>query len=343
MESATAETPRRRRYRAHERVAASADRPQREDGWVALSRPSFAALIDQWSVQPVALVAAIAVTGWYLYAARRQVGWPARRTVAFLIGIALLAWTTCGFPQVYARSLYSVWTAQTLALLLAVPVVLLAGRPLELAQRTPGPRAVVEPVLRSRPAQALRNPLVGPMAVLVLSVVLFFGPLPGWDAAMPPLGWVLQVVLVAVGVLIALPLVGGANQAGSLVVGLALAVGMVELILDAIPGIVLRLETHTATTYFADRLAHPWSPSALHDQQLAGAILWCVAELIDLPFLVLVFTCWVRADRAEAARVDAVLDAERAARTALGETDGPGQTDAPWWTTDPALRDRFRE
>lgn len=309
---------------------------------MALSRPSFAALIDQWSMQPVAVAAAIAVTGWYLYAARRQAGWPARRTVAFLIGIALLAWTTCGFPQVYARSLYSVWTAQTLALLLAIPVVLLAGRPFDLAQRTPGPRAVVEPILRSPPAQMLRNPLVGPLAVLVLSVVLFFGPLPGWAAAVAPFGWVLQVVLVAVGALIALPLIGGAGQVGSLVVGLALAVGMVELILDAIPGIVLRLQTHTATSYFADRLRHPWSPSALHDQQLAGAILWCVAEMIDIPFLVLVFIGWVRADRAEAAQVDAVLDAERAARVALGESDGPGQTDAPWWITDPALRDRFR-
>src|SRR5262249_38507004 len=193
----------------------------------------------------------------------------------------------------------------------------------------------------SRPAQALLNPLVGPLLVLVLSVVLFFGPLPGWDSAVPPLGWVLQVLLVVVGALIALPLVGGSNAVGSLAVGLALAVGMVELIIDAVPGIVLRLQTHTATGYFTDRLTHRWSPSALHDQQLAGAILWGVAEMIDIPFLALMFLSWVRADRNEAAQVDAVLEAERAARAALGEIDGPGQTDSPWWLTDPALRDRL--
>ena len=307
-----------------------------------LPRPSMAALLDQWSVQPVALAAAVAATSWYVCAARRQGEWPVRRTVAFAIGIALLVWTTCGFPQAYSGSLYWVWTAQTLALLLAIPVVLMAGRPLDLAQGSPGPRAVAERVLRSRPGRALRNPLVGPLLVLLLSVVLFFGPLPGWDSAVPPLGWVVQVVLVVVGALIALPLIGGSSAAGSLVVGLALAVGMVELILDAIPGMVLRLQTHPATSYFTDRLTHRWSPSALHDQQLAGAILWGVAEMIDIPFLALVFLAWVRADRSEAAQVDAVLDAERAARVALGETDGPGQTDSPWWLTDPALRDRFR-
>ena len=79
----------------------------------ALSRPSVAALLDPWSVQPVALAIAVALSGWYLYAARRRPGWPARRTVAFLFGIALLAWTTCGFLQAYARSLYWVWTTQT--------------------------------------------------------------------------------------------------------------------------------------------------------------------------------------------------------------------------------------
>jgi cytochrome c oxidase assembly factor CtaG len=264
------------------------------------------------------------------------------RTGAFLIGIALLVWATCGFPQVYARSLYWVWTTQTLALLLAIPVVLMAGRPLELAQRSPNPHTLAERTMRSRPAQALRNPLVGPMAVVVLTVVLFFGPLPGWAAALPPLGWMLQLVLVAVGALIVLPLVSGAEVGASLMVGVALAVGVVELVLDAIPGIVLRLETHTATSYFTHRLAHPWSPSALHDQQLAGAILWCVAELIDLPFLALVFLLWVHADRAEAAQVDAVLDAERAGRAALSETASPAETDAPWWLSDPALRNRFR-
>jgi len=305
----------------------------------ALPRPTLAALTDQWSLQPLALAAAVLLAGWYVRGAHRQAGWPARRTVAFLAGTVALAWTTGAFPGAYAPSLYWVWTAQTLGLLLIVPLLLVAGRPLELM-----PPPVAGRILRSPPMQALSSPLVGPGLLLVLSAALFFGPIPGWAIDVPALGWLLQLVLVGIGAVIALPLVGGDGPGGSLAVGLAAMVGLVELILDAIPGVVLRLQTHTVTAFFDHRTSHSWSPRPVHDQQLAGAILWCVAEIIDLPFLVLAFRRWVRADNAEAARIDTVLDAERTARNAQPDADAAlAERDAPWWLTDPTMRDRFRQ
>jgi putative copper resistance protein D len=113
-------------------------------------------------------------------------------------------------------------------------------------------------------------------------------------------------------------------------VGAALAVGVVELLLDAVPGIVLRLETHLTVPWFGvDRPA--WAPGWLADQQSAGGVLWTVAEVLDLPFLVLTVLQWIRVERVEAQRVDAELDAAGAAGSAV-----------PWWTADPALRDRYR-
>ena len=120
-------------------------------------------------------------------------------------------------------------------------------------------------------------------------------------------------------------------------VGLALAIGVFELILDAVPGIVLRLNTHVATTYFDVRTHTSWAPDALHDQQIAGALLWTVAEVIDLPFLVLIYRQWLRADERDAARIDTVLDAERIARGG----DDAEPTDTPWWLTDPTMQDRL--
>ncbi len=116
-----------------------------------------------------------------------------------------------------------------------------------------------------------------------------------------------------------------------------LAIGSFELVLDAVPGIALRLHRSLSTSYFDARAVHPWTPGALHDQQTAGAILWCVAELLDLPFLVLVFRQWIRADARDAAQVDAVLEAERVARSSSAE-----ERDTPWWLTDPSARDRLR-
>jgi cytochrome c oxidase assembly factor CtaG len=313
----------------------------------ALPSPGLAGLATQWSVQPFAILAAVLAAAWYLRSVRRLAGageaWPVRRSVLFAVGLALFLWTTCGFLQAYASSLYWVWTTQTLTLFLLVPFILLSGQPLQLARKHSGRDGAVDRFLRSRVGRLLSNPLVGPALVPLLSGVLFFGPLPAWAIAAPPVGWALQVVLVAVGGLILLPLIGLDDDPSSLAVGLTLAIGSFELVLDAIPGIALRMHAGLVTSYFDYRSAHSWAPGPLHDQQIAGAILWCVSEIIDLPFLLIVYRRWLRADARDAAAIDAVLDAERIARTGLPDADAnPNQADAPWWLTDPTMQHRLR-
>jgi putative membrane protein len=313
----------------------------------ALPSPTISALATQWTMQPLALVAAIAAAAWYAGSVRRLVGaggnWPIRRSVLFGAGLALLVWASCGFLQSYASSLYWVWTTQTLALFLVVPGVILLGQPIQLARHQSGRAGAVERFLRSRPGRILGNPLVGPALVPLLSVVLFFGPVPGWAVAAPAFGWILHLVLVGVGGLILLPLFGLDRDPSSLAVGLTLAIGSFELVLDAIPGIALRLHTSLVTSYFDHRTARSWAPSAIHDQHVAGAILWCISEVIDLPFMLIVYRRWLRADARDAAVIDAVLDAERIARSGLDETgEAASRADAPWWLTDPAMQHRLR-
>ena len=108
--------------------------------------------------------------------------------------------------------------------------------------------------------------------------------------------------MLALGALVVLPLVGAGRPRTSLAVGLSLAIGSLELVLDALPGIALRLHRTLVTSYFDVRAVHSWTPDALRDQQIAGAVLWCVAELLDLPFLILVYRQWLRADANDAAR-----------------------------------------
>jgi putative membrane protein len=295
--------------------------------------PSLSALLTQWTWQPLAIAAVALLAGWYIRAVRRVPGWPVGRSVTFAFGLLLVVWTTCGFPGAYVGSLFWVWTAQQLGLLLVVPFVVLAGGPLRLVR----PTSVAARMLNSRSARVLSNPLIGPAVVPLLAVVLFFGPAPRWAIDIPVVGWIEQLLVLAIGALIALPLVGTDELPSSLRVGLALAIGSFELVLDAVPGIALRLHRSLTTSYFDARSVHPWTPAALHDQQTGGAILWCVAELLDLPFLVLVFRQWIRADARDAAQVDAVLEAERVARSSTDE-----ERDTPWWVSDPSMRDRLR-
>jgi putative membrane protein len=313
----------------------------------ALPSPAVAGLATQWALQPLAILAAVLAAAWYLRSVRRLTraggAWPVRRSALFAVGLALFVWTACGFLDSYAASLYWVWTTQTLTLFLLVPFVLLSGQPLQLARKHSGHDGAVDRFLRSRVGRLLSNPLVGPALVPLLSGVLFFGPLPGWAIAAPAFGWALQIVLVAVGGLILLPLIGLDDEPSSLAVGLTLAIGSFELVLDAIPGIALRMHSGLVTSYFDHRAAHSWAPSALHDQQIAGSILWCVSEIIDLPFMLIVYRRWLRADAREAAAIDAVLDAERIARVGLPDADGTvDQADAPWWLTDPTMQHRLR-
>jgi cytochrome c oxidase assembly factor CtaG len=311
---------------------------------VALDRPSGSALLTQWTPQPVAIaLAALLALGYARSLRRHDGGWPRGRVVVFALGLLVLVWTSCGFPQVYADDLYWVWTTQTLVLWLAVPVLLLSGHPVQLARATSRGRRL-DAVLASRPVRVLGNPLIGPALVPLLSFGLFFGPLPGWTIEHTAVGWLVQLALLAIGAVMVLPLVGLDEEASSLAVGLSLAIGSFELVLDALPGVILRLRTGLVTSWFDVRSVHRWSPDPLRDQRVAGAILWCVAELIDLPFLLLVFRRWLRADARDAARVDAVLEAERAARRGFtgGPADDPeAERDAPWWLSDPAMRHRL--
>lgn len=322
----------------------------------ALPAPSAATLFTQWTVEPLAIALAIAAAFCYLRAVRRARAagrtWSDGRTAVFLLGIALLIWTTCGFLGAYADSLYWAWTARVLAIWLVIPAVLLAGRPLHLVGLV-SRDGLGRRLLRTPPARILGHPFIAPGIVPVLSAVLFFGPVAGWALQAPVFGWVLDLALLTLGTVALVPMLGPDDRTGGLAAGAALAVGVLELILDAIPGIALRLQTHLVTSYFSYVQVHSWSPEHLRDQQLAGATLWVVAEVLDLPFLILAFNRWFRADARDAAEIDAVLEAQRAARAALtgsgaaastsgvGHTDGVGEADAPWWLTDSEMQRRL--
>lgn len=153
-------------------------------------------------------------------------------------------------------------------------------------------------------------------------------------------GAAVHLLLLGAGILIAIPLVDSADHRTSLAVGLSLAVGFVELILDAFPGIALRFQTHMTVVHFAlDRPA--FAPVPIDDQHTAGAILWVVAEVLDLPFLILAATRWIKADAREAAILDAELDA-RQHWAADGASMAEISLDRPWWLDDPNLQQRFQ-
>jgi putative membrane protein len=304
-----------------------------------------------WDGPTVALAVALATGyGWGIARVRsRGLRWAVRRAAAWLAGIASLLLITLGGLGAHAHTLLWVYTVQVLVLLLGTPVLLAYGRPLALAADAL-PERVAARVLNARAGLTLRlasNPAVGPLVVPVVLAVIFFSPVLTVTLEHSWAYYLLQFALVGIGLVIAIGLVGdGAERDSSFALAAAVAIAFIELLFDAIPGIVLRLRTHLVATAYWTRVHHSGRLIALTDQQHAGAALWFIAEFADLPFLLIVIRRWIRVDQLDAVRIDRELDASAtrgaiapgaaAGATGGGQGENVPEFTTPWWETDPS-------
>ncbi len=281
----------------------------------AMAPLSVASAAATWTFNPTATLIAAGVTIAYLAGVCRAPAWPWSRTLCFLVGgVGSLLLLTTSWVGVYAHRLFWVYTLQVTMLLVVTPMLLALGRPLTLARQV---LPASSRFLDSSGFRLLSSPVIGPLLVPVtLGLVFFTAVLPVTARSSGALQ-ILQAALVFLGFLFALPLAGENEHLGSFSLAVAMFIGSIELLADAVPGIVVRLRTH---------LLAPGVFNSLGDQQHGGAILWFLAEVIDLPFLGFLFVRWIRADRAEGARIDEELDAQ----AALASVDDE-PWEKPWW------------
>ncbi|NEM89964.1 cytochrome c oxidase assembly protein [Galbitalea soli] len=284
--------------------------------------PPFPVLLGSWRLDPVALTLAAVATGLYLWGVARVrargLSWPPARTAAFLgLGIGSYLVVCLGFLGAFSTELRFAFSTRTALLLFVVPALLALGRPLTLARRAldEPARARVERLMDSRFLRVLGSAMVSPIvAVLVFSV--FLTPLAGILRATAVGQGVVTALVPALGLVLVIPLIEAGGSRTGFFVTVEFLLAFVELVMDAIPGIVIRLSggildgVHTAVGSGA-----AWFPSPLRDQQLSGDLLWFIAEIADIPVLVLLFVRWARVDRGEARGFDQLSDEEMAELT----------------------------
>ena len=337
--------------------------------------------LTEWTLDPWALAFVLLLGGLYLAGVRRvrhepaarhapdaRLGpdapgarrtspagsWPTGRVVAFCglgLGFAVLA--TMSFVGVYQPVLFYVRSAQTILLLLVVPLFLALGRPLTLAiAALAGLRPRLQAAIRSRVAVVLTFPAVSTLVLIVVPFVIYFSP---WYAA--GFGSTLVRELTYLALLVpgfvffwTLLRVDPVPKAYPYLV--ALWITGAEVVGDAILGLAVIADQSLIAGAYYHALARPWGPSIASDQVLGGGVLWVLGDLVGLPFLAAQLIQMIREDEAEAAVIDAELDAIQAAQAAApggaldapraGAGGGAAGPDRPWWESDPRFANRFQ-
>jgi cytochrome c oxidase assembly factor CtaG len=238
----------------------------------------------QWATGwDIAILTACAA---YLLAVRRAPGWPASRTIAFLVGLAVLAITLNSGIAVYAHPLFWVHMVEHLLLIMVVPVLLTAGRPLRLA----GPR--LRPMLRSRPFAAAT---CAPVGFVVYTAVIAGTHLTSFMQLMLTHPWAHQlenVLYLAGGLLFFLPLIGHEPLRWTLPYPLRIAVLFLAMTVDTFVGLALMLTTNEPWPGYT-AMHRAWEPTPLQDLHAGGAIMWAGGDALMFILILITALAWM--------------------------------------------------
>lgn len=273
-------------------------------------------LLTTWHAAPVPLGVLLVASALYVVGVvrvrRSGEAWPVLRTVGFFgLGLVPYAVIELGFLGTYSSELRWAFSTRVALLIFAVPAGVAAGRPLELYSRATGVRgrARLDRLLATRFVRITGNAMV---ATVVIAAVfcLFLTPVAGILRVNPVIEASLGVVVPLVGLAMVLPMMAlGAVHTGTFI-AIEFLLAFVELLIDSVPGLLMRLNDTVLDLIPDAAQAVSWWPSTLHDQHLAGDLIWFIAEFADVPILVILMVRWMRTDRAEAKSFDDLTDEE---------------------------------
>jgi cytochrome c oxidase assembly factor CtaG len=264
------------------------------------------ALLTAWQLDAVALAALVIIGAAYLTGVAlvgvRTPGsqWPLVRTAAFLSGLVVVGYATCGAIGVYDQVLFTAHMAGHLALVMMAPALLVAGHPLSLliAASPPHRRERIARIVSGRVLSVLTAP---PVALASYAVVIVGSHLTGLMDVVMRNTWAGQLehlVYLVAGVQFFSLVVGDEPvrwRLGAPARWLLLAVAMA---VDTFTGVVLLQGTHAiAMRSDADLVVDP-----LSDTRTGGAIMWFAGDAIMALVMIVLVIGWLRrvdTDRAD--------------------------------------------
>lgn len=283
--------------------------------------PTVARLLFDWRFDLLFGTAAIIGAAVYLAAVyrlrRRGDAWPPGRTFAWLLGCAVLLFTTSSGLGRYMPAMFSMHMIAHMLLSMLVPVLLVLGAPVTLALRAlpaagrgtpPGPREWLLAALHSRVSQFLTHPIVATVLFVAGFYGLYFGGI--FDAAVSNhAAHILMNVHFLLSGYLFYWVVIGVDPTPRPVPHLV-KIGMVfaSLPLHAFFGVVMMGMDTVLGEEFYRSLLLPWHTDLIGDQHLGGAIAWAAGEVPLVIVMLALLIQWRRSDQRTAKRLDRAAD-----------------------------------
>ncbi|GEM00460.1 cytochrome c oxidase assembly protein [Cellulomonas terrae] len=287
--------------------------------WLPTDPPSLVSYLAP-TLQPIPLLPAVGIVLALLYVsgvvrlARAGRRWSYGPTASFLAGCALLVVVTGAGIEGYGYEMFSVFMFQQLTLMMAIPPLLVLGRPGTLLLRAVPHGRVGRVVLlsarralRSMPARVALHPGFTIPLFLLSFYGLYLSDFAAWALASWGGHIALEVTFLVAGVLFTAPVLstdplplaqGHAGRAADMIV---------EMPLHAFFGVIVMMATRPLIGAFT----HPpasWGVDLVADQGVAGGLAWSYGELPSLIVLLIIFARWQRDDAHRAQSADRDID-----------------------------------
>src|SRR3954454_22976266 len=272
--------------------------------------PTLGRLLLGGSFEPVPVLAVGVAALLYLAGVarlwRRGDAWSWGRTAAWLAGLVVIAYATCGGVALYDHALFSAHAVQHMLLATVAPIPLALGAPVTLALRAlpRRPRRELLWLLHTPVAKVLSFPLVGFVVLVVSMYGLYFTSLYEVSLRNDVVHNLTHGHFLLAGCLFFWPIIGIDPLPGRLPHWGRLMLLFLTFPLHALLALaIMNYSEVFASGYYA---THPrsWGTSLLTDQHNGGGLMWAAGELVGAMVFVALFVQWSRADERQARRED---------------------------------------
>lgn len=290
-------------------------------GYLITEPPTFARIMFDWRFDLIfgtlAIVLAVVYLRGVVRLRRRGDQWPIGRTVAWILGCALLLFATSSGLGRYSPAMFSIHMISHMMMSMMVPVLLVLGGPVTLALRAlapagkgnpAGPREWILAGIHSPWGRIVTHPGVAAVIFVGSFYVLYLGGLFETVIDYHAAHLAMNLHFLVSGYVFYWLTIGidPAPRQVSPVAKLGIVWG--SLPFHAFFGVALMMTGSVIAEQYYRSLMLPWRYDLFDDQRIGGGIAWAAGEIPLVVIMLALLVQWQRSDERAARRYDRQAD-----------------------------------